>query len=63
MTASVRRALRTAGGRKIGTALLTASTPVRAVQPLANARAIIHKPAIWTPCERCGPDEAASGAG
>src|SRR5262245_47013109 len=35
---SVRRALRTAGAAKAVTPLLTASTPVIAVQPLANAR-------------------------
>src|SRR5690349_6758521 len=34
---SVRRAPTTLGGRKIGTPLLTASTPVIAVQPLLNA--------------------------
>src|SRR2546428_261420 len=38
MQTSVNRAFRTLGWRKMGTALLTASTPVRAVQPLANAR-------------------------
>ena len=35
---SVRRAWRTAGSRKALTPLLTASTPVMAVQPLAKAR-------------------------
>ena len=38
MMASVAAALRLFGGRKEGTPLLTASTPVSAVQPEANAR-------------------------
>ena len=40
MVLSVRRASVTASSRKALTPLLTASTPVMAVQPLANARAI-----------------------
>ena len=39
----VRRAWRTAGSRKAPTPLLTASTPVIAVQPLANARIRIQR--------------------
>src|SRR5581483_2213907 len=39
---SVRRALRTAGSANAGTPLLTASTPVIAVHPLANARNSNH---------------------
>ena len=43
-SASVRRARSPrAGARKIGTELLTASTPVSAVQPLANARNSNHE--------------------
>ena len=38
MTTSVMAALRDRGLRKNGTPLLIASTPVRAVQPEANAR-------------------------
>ena len=38
MIASVAAALRHFGGRKVGTPLQTASTPVSAVQPEANAR-------------------------
>ena len=45
MADSVRLALTTAGSRKAVTPLLTASTPVIAVQPLANARSTIHQPA------------------
>jgi hypothetical protein len=37
MTASVRRAFSAVGSRNAFTPLLTASTPVMAVQPLANA--------------------------
>ena len=39
---SVRRAPSTLGTRKIGTPLLTASIPVIAVLPLANARTSSH---------------------
>src|SRR3954453_20837671 len=42
MRVSVRRAFFTFGFAKMGTALLTASTPVIAVQPLANARMSNH---------------------
>ncbi len=42
MATSVRCALRVVGARKIGTAFETASTPVRAVQPLAKARRTSH---------------------
>jgi hypothetical protein len=41
---SVLRAYRTGGSRKALTPLLTASTPVMAVQPLANDRIRIHRP-------------------
>ena len=40
---SVRRALLTAGSRNALTPLLTASTPVIAVQPLAKARSSIQR--------------------
>ena len=42
----VRLAKTTLGWRKMGTALLTASTPVSAVQPLANARNKSHVAAV-----------------
>jgi|GEM_PF-4904302 len=38
MLVSVHSALRIVGALKMGTPLLTASTPVMAVQPLENAR-------------------------
>src|SRR5262245_7067015 len=41
----VRRAFAVAGSRNAVTPLLTASTPVIAVQPLANARSRSHNPA------------------
>ena len=44
MTVSVRRALATAGSRKAVMPLLTASTPVIAVQPLANACSSSQRP-------------------
>ena len=43
MMASVQRALLTRGSRNPSTQLLTASTPVIAVQPLANARNNSHR--------------------
>ena len=43
MAVSVRWAWGTAGSRKAVTPLLTASTPVMAVQPLANARIKIQR--------------------
>jgi hypothetical protein len=46
---NVIRAWRTAGSRNAATPLLTASTPVMAVQPLANALAKIHQLTISTP--------------
>ena len=52
MIASVVAALRAFGGRKLGTPLLTASTPVSAVQPLANARSarktVSRPPVRWS---------------
>ena len=44
MTVSVKRAVTLAGSLKARTPLLTASTPVIAVQPLAKARASSHMP-------------------
>ena len=41
----VRCAFLTTGSRKAPTPLLTASTPVIAVQPLAKARSSSHRPA------------------
>ena len=43
MAVKVRWAWRTAGSRKAVTPLLTASTPVMAVQPLAKARIKIQR--------------------
>ena len=58
---SVRRAVLTAGGRNAFTPLLTASTPVMAVQPLENACRISQRPAVVAaPCGACG---GTTGAG
>ncbi len=46
MTVSVFCAFLVVGSRKARTPLLTASTPVIAVQPLANAFSSSHAPAI-----------------
>src|SRR5437762_11964863 len=48
MIARVLRASITVGCRNTGTALLTASTPVNAVQPLAKARNTSQTPATVT---------------
>ena len=52
MIASVVAALRDLGCWKLGTPLLTASTPVSAVQPLANARSarntVSSPPVRWS---------------
>ena len=48
IAASVRRALVTHGSRNASTPLLIASTPVIAVQPLANARSNSHRPTAST---------------
>ena len=52
MIASVAAALRAFGGWKLGTPLLTASTPVSAVQPLAKARSarktVSSPPVRWS---------------
>jgi hypothetical protein len=45
---SVRCATFTVGARNSGTPFETASTPVIAVHPLANARSSSHGPAAWT---------------
>ena len=52
ITVSVRRAFATAGGANALTPLLTASTPVIAVQPLANERSSNHTLAAATPAGR-----------
>jgi hypothetical protein len=52
MIDSVDAALRDFGSRKLGTPLLTASTPVRAVQPLAKARSARKTTSSWLVC--CG---------
>ncbi len=51
---SVRLAFFTVGCRKIGTPLLTASTPVIAVQPLANAFKMSHSPTASVGAESGG---------
>src|SRR2546421_12266982 len=61
IAARVRRARCTLGSRKIGTALLTASTPVSAVQPLANVLRRSQRLAAVTDGGRCGG--ATTGAG
>src|SRR5262245_43052052 len=57
----VRRALTTVGSRNALTPLVTASTPVIAVQPLANARKRIHHPAVVVAARTIGG--ATSGVG
>ena len=58
---SVRCALRTAGSRNALTPLLTASTPVIAVQPLAKARNTIHHPAVVVAANIAGGAITATG--
>ena len=58
---SVHCALRTAGFLKSGTALLTASTPVIAEQPLANA--LINSHALTDPAVSGIPGGETSGCG
>src|SRR5215510_2833296 len=60
MAVSVRRAVRTAGAEKTGTPLLTASTPVIAVHPLANARSRSHR---LTAVVAAGAGGATTGVG
>src|SRR4051794_33641556 len=50
----VRCAFATTGSRKALTPLLTASTPVIAVQPLAKARSRSHRPAASVATGRAG---------
>ena len=62
MAVSVRRAWSTAGSRKAVTPLLTASTPVIAVQPLAKARIRIQRlPAIAAGATPPAPRPASGG--
>jgi hypothetical protein len=61
IAASVRRAWRTAGSRNAVTPLLTASTPVMAVQPLAKARNKIHQPAVVVAAITAGGATAGTG--
>src|SRR5665811_308853 len=63
MESSVAEALRLLGGRKVGTPLLTASTPVSAVQPEANARSSRMMSAAPTgpPCEKPSDADSATG--
>src|SRR4051794_5548074 len=58
---SVRRATATAGSRNAATPLLTASTPVMAVQPLANALASTHSPATAAAAGGVGGGSAGAG--
>ena len=58
MITRVVAALRAFGGWKLGTPLLTASTPVSAVQPLANARSAGSE----EPARGVGGDQAVAGA-
>ena len=58
---SVRCASGTVGFLKMGTPLLTASTPVIAVHPLANARTMIHAPTASVGAAAAGGATTAAG--
>src|SRR5262249_55303991 len=58
---SVRRALRTDGSRNAVTPLLTASTPVIAVQPLEKACSRSHRLAVAVAAESAGGATTGSG--
>ena len=65
MSTSVAWALRTFGLRNAGTPLATASTPVRAEQPLENARSTRRMNAAWVsdwPCTAYSALEATGGS-
>ena len=62
MMVNVAAALRLLGGWKFGTPLLTASTPVRAVQPDENARrtsATSNRPLTWWSAWMANPADSA----
>jgi hypothetical protein len=61
MAVRVRWALETLGSRKMGTPLLTASTPVMAVQPLAKARTNIQLPTATAEPETIGGATTGTG--
>ncbi len=61
MIVSVRRAVATTGGRNAFTPLLTASTPVMAVQPLANAWRMIQAPGSAAACRIEGGASTGTG--
>jgi len=61
MAVRVRRAAGTTGSRKACTPLLTASTPVIAVHPLANARNNIHALTPSAALARCGGGNTGAG--
>ena len=63
ISTSVVCALRTFGCRKAGTPLETASTPVRAEQPLENARRISRMSAAWLRSSACTANCALSAIG
>ena len=56
-------ALRTLGLRKAGTPFETASTPVRAEQPLENARRISRMIAAWLRSSACTANSALEATG
>ena len=65
MIASVAAALPALGRRKLGTPLLTASTPVSAVQPDENARSAsprTRRPDTWCSGVMAKPADSAVGA-
>jgi hypothetical protein len=62
MATRVRRACTTAGSRKTLVALLTASTPVIAVHPLANALTRSHAPAVAVAAGAAGGAITPTGA-
>ena len=61
MIVSVHCAFGTAGFLKSGTALLTASTPVMAVQPLAKARSRTQALTACVACETIGGGSTGCG--
>ena len=63
MRARVVWALRTLGLRKAGTPFATASTPVRAEQPLENARSTSRMTAAWPRFSACTPYSALDATG
>ena len=62
IAAKVRCAVLTAGSSNASTPLLTASTPVSAVHPLANALSMSHNPTVAVTGAKGGGATTAIGA-